>query len=66
MVRNIFFGALAVTAIAGIGYANQPAPSKVVISVSRTQASSGKQMYASYCALVMEWMEEDVARLPRR
>ena len=49
MVRNLFFAALAVALLAGIGYANQPA-SKVVISVSRVPANSGKQMYVNYCA----------------
>ncbi|HVN93194.1 MAG TPA: cytochrome c [Terracidiphilus sp.] len=50
MVRNIFLAALAVTAVAGIGYANQPTAKTVVISVSRTPATSGRQMYMNYCA----------------
>ena len=50
MVRNLFFAALAVALLAGIGYANQPTSSKVVIPVSRTSASNGKQMYVNYCA----------------
>ncbi len=50
MVRNLFFAALAVALLAGIGYANQSTSRKVVIPISRTPASSGKQMYVSYCA----------------
>ena len=50
MVRNIFFAALAVTVVAGIGYANQSTSSKVVIPFNKTSATSGKQMYVNYCA----------------
>ena len=50
MVRNLFFAALAVALLAGIGYANQSTSRKVVIPISRTPATSGKQMYVSYCA----------------
>jgi mono/diheme cytochrome c family protein len=50
MVRNLFFAALAVVLMAGIGYANQSTSTKVVILVSRTSATSGKQMYVNYCA----------------
>jgi mono/diheme cytochrome c family protein len=50
MVRNLFFAALAVALLAGIGYANQSTSRKVVIPVSRTSATNGKQMYVSYCA----------------
>ncbi len=50
MVRNLFFAALAVALLAGIGYANQSASRKVVIPVTRTSATSGEQMYVSYCA----------------
>jgi len=50
MVRNLFFAALAVALLAGIGYANQSTSKKVVIPVSRVPANSGKQMYVSYCA----------------
>ena len=50
MVRNLFFAALAVALLAGIGYANQSTSRKVVIPISKTPASSGKQMYVSYCA----------------
>lgn len=50
MVRNLFFAALAVPLLAGIGYANQSTARKVVIPVSRTSAANGKQMYVNYCA----------------
>lgn len=50
MVRNLFFAALAVALLAGIGYANQSTSRKVVIPVSRTSATNGKQMYVNYCA----------------
>ena len=50
MVRNLFFAALAVALLAGIGYANQSTSGKVVIPVSRTSATNGKQMYVNYCA----------------
>lgn len=50
MVKNVFFAALALALMAGIGYANQSASTKVVIPVSRTSAANGKQMYVNYCA----------------
>ncbi len=50
MVRNLFFAALAVALLAGIGYANQSTSRKVVIPVTRTSATNGKQMYVNYCA----------------
>ena len=50
MVRNIFFAAFAVSLLAGIGYANQSTSRTVVIPVSKTSATSGKQMYVNYCA----------------
>jgi len=50
MVRNLFFAALAVALLAGIGYANQSTSQKVVIPISRTSATNGKQMYVNYCA----------------
>lgn len=50
MMRNLFFAALAVALLAGIGYANQPSSREVVLSVSRVPPNSGKQMYVSYCA----------------
>jgi mono/diheme cytochrome c family protein len=50
MVRNLFFAALAVALLAGIGYANQLTSTKVVIPISKTRATNGKQMYVNYCA----------------
>ncbi len=50
MMRNLLFAAFALAVVVGIGYANQLPASKVVISVGRTSANSGKQMYVSYCA----------------
>ena len=50
MVRNLSFAALAVALLAGTGNANQSTSRKVVIPISRTPASSGKQMYVNYCA----------------
>jgi mono/diheme cytochrome c family protein len=50
MVRNLFFAALALALLAGIGYANQSTSRKVVIPVTRTSATNGKQMYVNYCA----------------
>ncbi len=50
MLRNLFFAALAVAVAAGIGYANQSTSRKVIIPVSKTPATSGKQMYVNYCA----------------
>lgn len=49
MLRNLFFAALAVVIAAGIGYANQ-STATLVIPVSKTPATSGKQMYQNYCA----------------
>ena len=50
MLRNLFFAALALAVAAGIGYANQSTSRKVVIPVSKTSATNGKQMYVNYCA----------------
>ena len=51
MLRSLFFAALALTIAAGIGYAaDQSTARKVVIPVSMTPATNGKQMYVSYCA----------------
>ncbi|MGB7266167.1 MAG: c-type cytochrome [Terracidiphilus sp.] len=49
MLRNLFFIALVAAIVAGIGYADQ-STSKVVVQVNKTSATSGKQMYVSYCA----------------
>ena len=50
MLRNLFFAALAVALLAGMGYANQSTSRKLVIPVSKTSATNGKQMYVNYCA----------------
>jgi len=50
MARNLFFAVLALAVAAGIGYANQSTSRKVVIPVSKTSATNGKQMYVNYCA----------------
>lgn len=50
MVKNLFFAALAVALLAGIGYANQSTSTKLVIPVSKTSAANGKQMFVNYCA----------------
>jgi mono/diheme cytochrome c family protein len=49
MLKRLLVTAIAATLAAGLGYADQ-SKSKVTIPVSRTQATSGKQMYTSYCA----------------
>jgi len=49
MSKRLFFITLAAALAAGIGYADQ-STAKLVVPVGRTAASSGKQMYASYCA----------------
>jgi mono/diheme cytochrome c family protein len=48
MYRRLFLIALSVMAGLAAGYAQQA--NKVLIPVNRTDASSGRQMYASYCA----------------
>jgi mono/diheme cytochrome c family protein len=45
----LFLMSLSVTFGLAMGYAEQT-NSKILIPVNRTDASSGKQMYASYCA----------------
>ena len=50
MLRSLSFVALAVAAVAGIGYADQPTSAKVAIPVTTTAANSGKQMFENYCA----------------
>jgi mono/diheme cytochrome c family protein len=47
---GIAVAAMALALLAGIGYANQSTSTKVVIPVSKTSASNGKQMYVNYCA----------------
>ena len=49
MLKQILFAALAFTLAATVASANQP-KDKVTISVGKTAATNGKQMYASYCA----------------
>jgi len=51
MLRNLFITLLAASIVVGIGYADQSQPTaKVVVQVNKTAATSGKQMYVSYCA----------------
>jgi mono/diheme cytochrome c family protein len=50
MAKNLFFAALALALLAGIGHANQSTSTRVVIPVSKTSASNGKQMFVNYCA----------------
>jgi mono/diheme cytochrome c family protein len=49
MLKNLFMVALTAVVAVGIVYADQ-STAKVVVQVNRTAASSGKQMYGSYCA----------------
>jgi mono/diheme cytochrome c family protein len=49
MLNRLFVIAVAASLAAGMSYADQ-SNTKVTIPVTRTTASSGKQMYASYCA----------------
>ncbi len=49
MLRNLFFVVLTAAIAVGIGYADQSA-ANVVVRVNKTPATSGKQMYQSYCA----------------
>ncbi len=49
MLKQILFAALAFTLAATVATANQP-KDKVTITVGKTAATNGKQMYASYCA----------------
>jgi mono/diheme cytochrome c family protein len=48
MFRHLFLITLSVTISLATGYAEQT--NKVLIPVNRTDATSGRQMYASYCA----------------
>ena len=48
-MKRLFFLILAAGLAAGIGYADQAAP-KIIVPVGKTRASSGRQMYVSYCA----------------
>jgi mono/diheme cytochrome c family protein len=49
MLKRLFIIALSVTCGLATGYAS-PTQGKVVVPVTRTSASDGKQMYISYCA----------------
>jgi mono/diheme cytochrome c family protein len=49
MLKSLFMVVLAAVFAAGIVYADQ-STAKVVVQVNRTAATSGRQMYASYCA----------------
>jgi mono/diheme cytochrome c family protein len=48
-MKNLIFLVFAAVVAAGIGYADQSSE-KLVLPVGKTSASSGKQMYTSYCA----------------
>jgi len=50
-VRRLLFAISAVAVIVGAGYAAQSqSVDKVVVKVNLTPATSGKQLYANYCA----------------
>ena len=49
MFNRLLVTALAATLAVGVSYADQ-STSKVTIPVNKTAATSGKQMYAGYCA----------------
>ena len=49
MLNQLFAVALSAAMAAGAGYAN-PSKATVKIPVTRTEATSGKQMYTAYCA----------------
>jgi mono/diheme cytochrome c family protein len=49
MLKRLLVTAIAAALAVGMGYADQ-SKAKVTIPVSRTPATSGKQMYANYCA----------------
>lgn len=49
MLKRLFLISLAAAVAVGTGYADQSG-SKVIIPVSKTSPTSGKQMYTSYCA----------------
>ncbi|MGA9673019.1 MAG: c-type cytochrome [Terracidiphilus sp.] len=49
MLNRLLVTAMTVLVAAGMCYADQPTK-KVTISVDKTQASDGKQMYVNYCA----------------
>ena len=49
MLKHLLVAAMAATLAAGVSYADQSS-AKVTIPVNKTAATSGKQMYANYCA----------------
>jgi mono/diheme cytochrome c family protein len=49
MLKRLLVTAVAATLAVGMSYADQ-SNAKVTIPVNRTAATSGRQMYASYCA----------------
>ena len=48
-MKRLLAIAMGAALAANMGFANQPG-TKVIIPVNRTSATSGKQMYTSYCA----------------
>jgi mono/diheme cytochrome c family protein len=48
-MKRLLLIAMTTALAVSMGYANQPS-AKVTLQVNRTNATSGKQMYASYCA----------------
>jgi mono/diheme cytochrome c family protein len=49
MLKHLLLTTLAAGFFAGVGFATQP-NSKVTIPVNKTSATSGKEMFTSYCA----------------
>jgi cytochrome c len=49
MLKRLLLTVLAAAVAAGLGYADQ-SRTKVIIPVSKTSPTSGKQMFTSYCA----------------
>jgi mono/diheme cytochrome c family protein len=49
MLKHLLVATMAVTLAAGVSYADQSS-AKVTIPVNKTAATSGRQMYANYCA----------------
>jgi len=50
MLKSLLLTALAAAFAASAGYAADQSTAKVIIPVNKTSPTSGKQMYASYCA----------------
>jgi mono/diheme cytochrome c family protein len=49
MLKHLLVTAMTAALAVGISYADQPTQ-KIIIPVTKTPATSGKQMYANYCA----------------